>query len=65
MQKPFAVPAETMPVPAETIYQFTIPAETIVSLQNPLCHYINQRMSLLFYVVGKPRFQFMQGQNMK
>ena len=39
MQKPFAVPAETMPVPAETIYHpcrnHSVPAETTVSLHKP------------------------------
>ena len=39
MQKPFAVPAETMPVPAETIYHpcrnHSVPAEATVPLHKP------------------------------
>ena len=39
MQKPFSVPAETMPIPAETICHpcrnHSIPAETTVSLHKP------------------------------
>ena len=39
MQKPFVVPAETMPVPAETICHpcrnHSVPAETTVPLHKP------------------------------
>ena len=39
MQKPFAVPVETMHVPAETIYHpcrnHSVPAETTVPLHKP------------------------------